>query len=66
MNSELFALLLQCQDMERYLTYVAKNAVYNQRCYQLVENHYKDMQTAITNCRRVIDEVLMEQHKAYN
>lgn len=64
MNSNLFALLVQHQDASRDLMYVVKNAAYDQRCNEVADSHYKDMQTAIANCRRVIDEVLMKQHKA--
>lgn len=66
MRYDLFALLLQLMDTERYLMYIVKNAAYDNRYSQVVDTHYKDIQMAITNCRRVIDEVLMKQHKACN
>ena len=54
------------QDAIRYLTYILKNAAYDPRCNDVATAHYKDMLTAIANCRKVIDEVLTIQHKAYN
>ena len=54
------------QDAIRYLTYVLKNAAYDPRCNEVATAHYKDMLTAITNCRKVIDEVLMKQHDRCN
>ena len=66
MNSDLFALLVQHQDAQRYLAFILKNAAYDPRCNEVASAHYKDMQAAIANCRRVIDEVLTKQHEAYN
>lgn len=66
MNSDLFALLVQHQDAERYLSFILKNAAYDQRCNRVATDHYKDMQTAIANCRKVIDEVLVAQHTSCN
>lgn len=66
MNSDLFSLLLQQEDTERYLMYIIKNAAYDSRCQQVADSHYKDMLTAIANCRRVIDQVLTMQHDTCN
>lgn len=66
MNSELFTLLVMYEDAMRILMYVLKNAAYDQRCNEVATAHYKDMLTAITNCRKVIDKVLMEEHNACN
>jgi len=66
MNSDLFALLVQHQDAMRSLVYILKNASYDPRCNEVATAHYKDMQTAIANCRKVIDEVLREEHNACN
>lgn len=64
MNSDLFALLVQHQDAMRYLMFILKNAAYDPRCNEVASDHYKDLQTAIGNCRKVIDEVLREEHNA--
>ena len=66
MNSDLFALLVQHQDAMRYLMFILKNAAYDPRCNEVATAHYKDMQMAIANCRKVIDEVLREEHNACN
>lgn len=66
MSSDFFTLLVTHQDAIRYLTYVLKNAAYDPRCNEVATAHYKDMLTAITNCRKVIDEVLMKQHDRCN
>lgn len=66
MNSDLFSLLVMHQDAMRYLTYILKNAAYDPRCNEVATAHYKDMLTAIANCRKVIDEVLRAEHNACN
>lgn len=63
MNSDLFSLLVQMLDAQHYLTFIVKNAAYDTRCHDVAVSHHKDMQTAIANCRRVLDEVLREQMK---
>ena len=57
---------MQHQDALRYLMFILKNAAYDSRCNEVATAHYKDLQTAIANCRKVIDDVLTEEHKAYN
>lgn len=66
MSSDLFTLLVQHQDAERYLGYILKNAAYDPRCNEVADAHCMDMQTAIANCRRVIDQVLTKQHEVCN
>lgn len=66
MSSELLSLLVQHQDAQRYLVYILKNAAYDPRCNEVADAHYKDMQAAIANCRRVIDQVLISQHEVCN
>ena len=63
MNKDLFSLLEQLLDAQHYLTFIVKNTAYDPRCHNVAVSHLKDMQLAIANCRRVLDEVLREQMK---
>lgn len=64
MNGDIFSILIEMQDMQRYLTYIFKNSHFDDRAKQVADDRYWDIRTAIANCRRVLDEVLIEQHKA--
>lgn len=63
MNKDLFPLLVQMLDSQHYLNFIVKNAAYDTRCNDVAASHLMDMQSAIANCRRVLDEVLREQMK---
>lgn len=63
MNSDLFTLLVDLNDLERSLVYIIKNSVYKQEVAQVAVDHIKDMSVAIGAARRVLDEVLREQTK---
>lgn len=66
MGNDYLGLLASMADVQRVLTFIVKNANYDGRAADVAIAHYKDIQTAVGNCGRVIEQVLNEQRKACN
>lgn len=65
MTKDLLSLQVRMSDMTRTLVYIVKNSMYDEEVAGYTEERVQDISRALEYCARVLDEVLVGQHKVH-